>query len=273
MSVLNDLSMMENEIGLHTPQTQIFSIVDSEIFWLLLKASMAALTSGLGGFPLYFFGELPKHTMGFCIIFAAGLMTGCSVVLFMEALEFTSLIYALFYTLIGVFLIHFISQFTNDIESFEFAGLKGSSASKALLIILSMSLHSLGEGISVGVSASSEHESIGLLVIFSLALHNIPEGIAVSILLMSKGMNVFEASIFSVICNIPQPLIAIPSYMFIDSFKELLPIGFSIASGAMTYIVCSELIPESKDKLSRSWLLSTFFTSLGIIVSIAVCAK
>eukprot|EP00483_Globobulimina_turgida_P013196 UN13220 len=135
-----------------------------------------------------------------------------------------------------------------------------------------MGLHSLGEGISVGVSATAERESIGLLVIISLAIHNIPEGIAVSLLLMSQGMNVWTSSIFAVISNIPQPLIAIPSFIFLESFKSLLPIGYGVASGSMTYIVCTELIPEAKHKISRSWLLSVFFAAFGVIAAIGCYA-
>ena len=155
-SFLNDILLDNEEIGFHTPETQTENALSnlssqfnvSETQWLLIKASMAALTSGLGGFPLYLFGELPKQTMGFCIIFAAGLMTGCSVVLFMEALEVTTILNAIIYSLIGVAIIHTISHYvSNDVESFEFAGLKGSSASKAFLIVLSMGLHSLGEGV------------------------------------------------------------------------------------------------------------------------------
>ena len=66
-------------VALHTPD--IFRAMSDNIFsnptyMLFLKAMIAALTSGLGGIPLYFVGELPDHIMGFCIIFAAGLMTG-----------------------------------------------------------------------------------------------------------------------------------------------------------------------------------------------------
>merc|ERR1719229_1194038 len=148
-------------------------------------------------------------------------------------------------------MIHLISHFVGDIEDFEFAGLRGQSASKAFLIVLSMGLHSLGEGISVGVSATAERESIGLLVIISLAIHNIPEGIAVSLLLMSQGMGVWTASLFAIVANIPQPLMAIPAFLFLDAFSVWLPIGYGTASGAMTYIVFTELVPEAKDKISR----------------------
>jgi len=287
------MNTLEQIVGLHTPQlySQTQQILNdtsclissslnndnnhhTSLQLLFIKAMIAALTSGLGGIPLYLLGTIPTHVMGFCIIFAAGLMSGCSVVLFMEALQFTNIIYAILYTILGAISIHIISYFVEEHdENISFAGLKGHNASKSLLIILSMSLHSLGEGISVGVSAQSEHENIGLLVIISLAIHNIPEGIATSLLLISRGMNIKQASLFAILSNIPQPLMAIPAFIFMDYFQSLLPIGFCFASGAMTYIVCTELIPESKEKLSRSLLLSTFFTSLGIILAIAVCAK
>ena len=126
--------------------------------------------------------------------------------------------------------------------------------------------------ISVGVSATAERENIGLLVIVSLAIHNIPEGIAISLLLMNQGMSVWSSSLFSVLSNIPQPLIAIPAFIFLESFAGLMPIGFGVASGAMTYIVCTELIPEAQEKIPQRTLLPTFLLSMGFIVAISLYA-
>ena len=128
----------EESVGIEwTPTQQLFA-----------KAFIAALTSGLGGFPLYLVGELPEHVMGIAIIFAAGLMSGCSAVLFIEALEVeSSITMVILYTFLGMMLVHMISHCVGDIEDFEFAGLKGQSATKALVIVLSMGLHSLGEGV------------------------------------------------------------------------------------------------------------------------------
>ena len=109
-------------------------------------------------------------------------------------------------------------------------------------------------------------------MIVSLAIHNIPEGIAVSLLLMNQGMGVWSSSMFSVLSNIPQPLIAVPAFLFLESFSGLMPIGFGVASGAMTYIVCTELIPEAKEKISHQALMSTFLLSMGFIVVISLYA-
>lgn len=137
--------------------------------------------------------------------------------------------------------------------------------------VVSMCLHSLGEGISVGVSATAEREHIGLLVVVALAIHNIPEGIAVCLLLMNQGMSVWMGSIFAIVANIPQPLMAIPAFLFLDAHSMWLPVGYGLASGAMTYIVMTELVPEAKDKISRSLLASTFLISLGFVVAISMC--
>ena len=125
--------------------------------------------------------------------------------------------------------------------------------------------------ISVGVSATAEREHIGLLVVVSLAIHNIPEGIAVSLLLMSQGMSVWMSSLFAIVANIPQPLMAIPAFLFLDAFSVWLPLGYGLASGAMTYIVFTELVPEAKDKISNSLLASTLLISLGLVVAISFC--
>jgi len=101
---------------------------------LFIKAFVAALTSGLGGFPIYLVGELSDHVMGLSITFAAGLMSGCSVVLFMEALDVEpSLLIVCCYFVIGVALIDGIGRLIGDVEDFEFGGLRGQSASKCLL--------------------------------------------------------------------------------------------------------------------------------------------
>jgi zinc transporter ZupT len=125
------------------------------------------------------------------------------------------------------------------------------------------------------VSAQSADDKLGLLVIVSLAIHNIPEGIATSLLLIARGMSIPRSSLFAILANLPQPLIAVPAYLFMDSFRHLLPVGFCFASGAMTYIVCTELIPESIHKLEKhkSLLYSTFFSSIGLICAVAFCAK
>ena len=155
---------------------------------LFAKAFIAALTSGLGGFPLYLVGELPEHVMGIAIIFAAGLMSGCSAVLFIEALEVeSSITLVILYTFLGMMLVHMISHCVGDIEDFEFAGLKGQSATKALVIVLSMGLHSLGEGVESLYFRNDE-----IQYEFQCVAANSKSGASTTCILSHDGYHVFS---------------------------------------------------------------------------------
>lgn len=83
--------------------------------------------------------------------------------------------------------------------------IKGADATKVVLVIGIMTLHSFGEGSGVGVSfAGSKGFSQGLLVTLAIAVHNIPEGLAVSMLLASRGVSPQNAMLWSIITSLPQ---------------------------------------------------------------------
>ena len=63
--------------------------------------------------------------------------------------------------------------------------LKTSNGFRITMVLLVMSLHSVAEGIGVGVSYAGE-EDFGLYVTGAIALHNIPEGFAICLVLVPK---------------------------------------------------------------------------------------
>lgn len=88
--------------------------------------------------------------------------------------------------------------------------IKGADASKVVLVIGIMTLHSFGEGSGVGVSfAGPKGLSQGLLVTIAIAVHNIPEGLAVSMVLSSRGVSPQNAMLWSVITSLPQVLLSV----------------------------------------------------------------
>lgn len=42
-----------------------------------------------------------------------------------------------------------------------------------------------------------------------------------------------------------QALVAVPAYMFVETFQALLPMALGFAAGCMVWIVCAELIPDA----------------------------
>lgn len=57
-----------------------------------------------------------------------------------------------------------------------------------------------------------------MLTTLAIGVHNIPEGLAKATVLVGQGVSARRALAWSVATCLPQPLVAIPSFMFVDAF-------------------------------------------------------
>ena len=87
--------------------------------------------------------------------------------------------------------------------------------------------------------------TLGLLITVAIAIHNIPEGLAISLVLVPRGTSVRAAAGWSIFSSLPQPLLAVPAFLFVNAFSSILPIGLGFAAGAMVWMVVGELLPEA----------------------------
>lgn len=255
----------------YLPSWDLLYDTENPLLALGLRAFFAALTTGMGGILLQLVGEVNDKTMGFLISLTAGLMGGCSTLMFVEALmsnDCYPLITALLSTLSGLIIVHLVAMRLESSEEVTFLSLKGKNASSAIIIMLSMCIHSLGEGISIAVSSSADSDRLGLFVLISLAIHNIPEGMAIAMIMVKKGLSLHQSAICAVLSNLPQPLIAVPAYIFLETYKGVVPWGLGFASGAILYVVFSELIPEALEKASdfHVWLITCI--AAGAVVAV-----
>ena len=103
-----------------------------------------------------------------------------------------------------------------------------------LLIVGVMTVHSFTEGVAIGVSFETA-ETLDVIAL-AIAVHDVPEGLAISLVLVPRGVTVRRAAAWSVFSSLPQPLMAVPAFVFVKTFEPLLPIGLGFAAGAMLWM-------------------------------------
>jgi zinc transporter ZupT len=214
-----------------------------QVFVVFGAALATALATGLGALPLAVARHLDRRWLGTANSLAAGFMTGASAGLLYEGGRYGVARTALGALAGGAF-IWASGRLIERRRELHIGALEGADALRALLIVGVMTLHSFTEGVGVGVAFGGQ-ETLGVLIAIAIAVHNIPEGLAISLVLVPRGTRVRTAAAWSVFSSLPQPLMAVPAFLFVESFTGFLPIGLGFAAGAMLCLVAVDLLPEA----------------------------
>ena len=143
---------------------------------------------------------------------------------------------------------------------------KDSQLSKmGIVLTIGIALHNLPEGFALGTVS---HSNSGSIIQFTLilALHSIPEGIALSIPFKQGGTGVCKMLFIAAGLGICMGVGAIGGYILSSMSENLISIGLGIAAGIILYIICEELLPESK----KIWngRMTTIATILGMMLGL-----
>jgi zinc transporter ZupT len=223
-------------------------MLETSVWTVFVAALITALATGLGALPFLVVRNMTKRWEAIGNAVAAGLMIAASIGLVKSGLDVGPA-----RTLLGIalgvgfmWLSHKAMHVRDDLTIGE---LHGADARKALLIVGVMTLHSAAEGIGVGVSFGGGQD-LGVLMTIAIAIHNVPEGLAISLVLVPRGVSVLMAGWWSVFSSLPQPLLAIPAFLFVALFQPVLPVGLGLAAGAMFWMTLSEMLPEAREQAS-----------------------
>jgi zinc transporter ZupT len=136
----------------------------------------------------------------------------------------------------------------------SFGELSGLDARKALMVVGIMTLHSFAEGVGVGVSFGGGG-ALGIFITLAIAVHNIP---------------VLMAAFWSVFSSLPQPLMAVPAFLFVELFRPALPVGLGFAAGAMIWMAVAEILPDALKEARAEGVATVLTLSVALMVAFQV---
>lgn len=225
-------------------------MTEPTVITVFVASMITALFTGLGALPFFFIKSINNHLLGMANALAAGLMLGASIGLVLEGTDI-SIERTLVGMALGLLLIVATRKFLSGQDDLQVGQLHGADARTVITIMLIMTVHSFAEGVGVGVSWG-DGEALGGLITAAIAIHNIPEGLAISLIVIPRGASVWRAAGYSIFSSLPQPIMAVPAFLFVLTFEPFLPVGLGLAAGAMFYMVYSELIPDALEEAPRS---------------------
>jgi zinc transporter ZupT len=232
---------------------------------VFVAALVTALATGLGALPFLLVHRPERRWLGLANALASGFMIGASAGLAYEGAGYGPGRMVLG-ALAGAVFIALTSRLLGRDRELHFGALQGADALRALLIVGVMTVHSFTEGVGLGVAFGAD-EALGVLIAVAIAVHNIPEGLAISLVLVPRGTSVPKAAGWSVFSSLPQPLMAVPAYVFVETFQPFLPVGLGFAAGAMLWLVARELLPEALREARPATVAATVVVSAAAMIA------
>jgi zinc transporter ZupT len=192
---------------------------------------------------LFLSGVTPSaYQLALFSLLAAGMMSGCSLVILHEAFEHSTLVRVVGGFLLGLAAMRGLELL--PLEELELGELKGAKARRVWLLFLSLAVHSAGEGLCLGASGAADEPQVGKLVLAALMLHNVPEGLAVTMAFMSRGLSWRTSMLMALMSSAFQPLVSVITFAGIYETSAV-PIGLACSAACMASIVCTDLVPDA----------------------------
>lgn len=213
------------------------------------------LMTALGAVPVFFTKNVSQKLLDVMLGFAAGIMLSATCFsLVMPSIEygggdFKAVMITSAGIILGAFIIDMIDKFSphEHLIDKRREGVS-SSLSQIWLFIIAITIHNFPEGMATGVGFGTENIGDGLALALGIGIQNMPEGLAVALSLMREKYSVKYAFIVAAITGLVEPVGAVLGFGLVNIFKPVLPVVLASAAGAMLFVICDEIIPETHSK-------------------------
>ena len=231
----------------------------------LVGAGAGIIGTGIGGTLAFFLKNPTRRLLSILMSFSSGLML--AVVCFdllPTAFEIGGLSSGITGIVIGVVLImiceDLVGSLTHKREGKDRAYIK-----TGVLFGIGIALHNFPEGLAIG-SGMMAGSSYGISLSILIALQDIPEGIAMATPLIAARVSSKKVLLYTLLAGMPTGVGALIGHIIGGISPVLISMCLGFAGGAMVYITCGELIPESHNIYTGK--VSGLGAVIGIIVGI-----
>ena len=243
---------------------------------LIMKTLLASLftftLTSMGASIVFFFRKTNKTFMDGMLALSAGIMLAATFWSLLEpsiSLASTLNLNSTLIVVIGILTGSLLLYLGDSI--YNLRGKYNNKNKKIFMIIFSITLHNIPEGLAIGVAFGSLKYNIPgatLLSAISLAIgigiQNFPEGSAISLPLRREGCSRFKSFLLGTLSGVVEPIAAIIGILLVTRIRYILPFFLSFAAGAMIYVIVKEIIPESQENKYKD--LMTLLTIIGFII-------
>ncbi len=249
--------------------------MSNPIILALIAGVFTWFVTALGAATVIFFKKVKRKTLNLMLGFSAGVMIAASFwSLLQPAIEQSTELFSFppYFLVSAGFLCGalFIWLCDTIITKAEFSFLQSNKNLKRItMLILSITLHNIPEGLAVGVAfgmiKQGEISLASLIapfsIAFSIALQNFPEGAAVSLPLRREGYSLKKCFLLGQASALVEPISAVLGAALVMVSKAALPFLLSFAAGTMILVAVHEIIPECQEHKESS----PYFVTFGII--------
>ncbi len=242
------------------------------------------LVTALGAAIVVFFKSPNLTVMNVMLGFASGVMIAASFWSLLqpaiERAQETSQLPAYFVATVG-FLFGALFMWASDKIVTLARKTAGNTENKSnnsfhriIMLILSITLHNIPEGMAVGVAFGAlqgdGYTAEGLMGAISVAvgigLQNFPEGAAVSVPLRREGFSRRKSFLLGQASGMVEPIAGVIGALLVVHIETILPYALSFAAGAMVLVAVHELIPECQ----RNQAKQPYSATMGVVTGFAV---
>lgn len=250
--------------------------MDDMLQYTIFGLLAGVLGTGLGGFLAMFIRKESTKVISALISISAGVML--AVVCFdllPQAFQIGGIPLGLVGLLMGVAAVSALDYALRIFQKSKKKRIFNSTNTylrMGVLLGLGIALHNLPEGLAIG-SGWGVDSAYGIGLALLIGVHDIPEGLAMAVPLRAGGVSSWKTLLYTLLVGVPTGLGAFFGGALGGISGEAIALCLSAAGGAMLYIICDEMIPQTSKNTQNIFKLSTVFLAIGFCAGIFVAAN